>query len=94
MPYYSREIVIPCEFLNCPENRYPFLVDEIFRGTNTLERVAASAATLRYLTRMSMAWATTHGMGIHGMFNQNNRAKARESLNRIGSLVYTLARSV
>ena len=37
-----------------------FLVDEIFRGTNTVERIAASTAVLRYLGGKSMVLATTH----------------------------------
>ena len=62
--YYSREIELLREFLNCPENRYLFLIDEIFRGTNTVERVAISAATLRYLTRNNMALVTTHDIEL------------------------------
>ena len=62
--YYSREIELLREFLNCPENRYLFLIDEIFRGTNTVERVAISAATLRYLARRNMFLVTTHDMEL------------------------------
>ena len=62
--YYSREIELLREFLDCPENRCLFLVDEIFRGTNTVERVAISAATLRYLTRRNMALVTTHDVEL------------------------------
>ena len=62
--YYSRELELLREFLNCTENRYLFLIDEIFRGTNTVERVAISAATLRYLTRNNMALVTTHDIEL------------------------------
>jgi len=62
--YYSREIELLREFLNCPENRCLFLIDEIFRGTNTVERVAISAATLRYLTRRNMTLVTTHDVEL------------------------------
>jgi hypothetical protein len=62
--YYSREIELLREFLDCPENRYLFLIDEIFRGTNTVERVAISAAALRYLTRRNMALVTTHDIEL------------------------------
>ena len=62
--YYSREIELLREFLNCDENRYLFLVDEIFRGTNTIERVAISAATLRYVTHRNMVLVTTHDIEL------------------------------
>jgi len=37
-----------------------FVVDELFRGTNALERGAASCAVLRYLTRRWVVIASTH----------------------------------
>jgi hypothetical protein len=37
-----------------------FLIDEIYRGTNTIERIAASAAVLRHLARRQLVLATTH----------------------------------
>ena len=65
--YYSREIELLREFLNCPENNYLFLIDEIFRGTNTVERVAISAATLRYLTRRNVLLVTTHDVELQSL---------------------------
>jgi DNA mismatch repair ATPase MutS len=62
--YYSREIELLREFLNCPENRCLFLIDEIFRGTNTIERVAISAATLRCLTHRNISLVTTHDIEL------------------------------
>jgi len=44
-----------------------FLIDEIFRGTNTLERIAASAAVLRHLGRSNLALVTTHDLELHGL---------------------------
>jgi DNA mismatch repair ATPase MutS len=43
-----------------------YLVDELFRGTNSAERIAASVEVLRYLTRTLNAciFATTHDMEI------------------------------
>ena len=67
--YYSREIELLREFLNCSENRYLFLIDEIFRGTNTIERVAISAATLRYLTGKNMVLVTTHDIELQPLLS-------------------------
>lgn len=41
-------------------NDWLFLLDETFRGTNPLERVAASAAVLRWLARDNLVLAATH----------------------------------
>ena len=37
-----------------------FVLDEVFRGTNTIERVAAAAAVLGHLARQGMVIASTH----------------------------------
>ena len=39
---------------------YLFLLDEPFRGTNPIERVAASAAVLRWMVQSNLVLATTH----------------------------------
>lgn len=39
---------------------YWFVLDEIFRGTNTLERVAAGCAVLRHLNRHGLVVVSTH----------------------------------
>jgi hypothetical protein len=65
--YYSREIEQIREFLNCPEDNFVFLIDEIFRGTNTIERIAISAATLRYLTQRNMVLVTTHDVELKSL---------------------------
>lgn len=41
-----------------------FLIDEILRGTNTVERVAGSAAILSFLCRHSTVLATTHDIEL------------------------------
>ena len=60
--YFFTEISQISEFIRIGdgEGTYLFLIDEIFRGTNTIERIAASAAVLRYLGRRQMILATTH----------------------------------
>jgi DNA mismatch repair ATPase MutS len=37
-----------------------FLIDEPFRGTNTVERIAISSAVLRYLANRHLVLASTH----------------------------------
>ena len=71
--YYSREIEQLQQFLNCDEDRYLFLIDEIFRGTNTIERIAISAATLRYLSRRNMALVTTHDVELQPLLADCSR---------------------
>jgi len=45
--------------------RHLFLIDEIFRGTNTTERVAAAAAVLAYLNHGDdMVIVATHDMEV------------------------------
>jgi hypothetical protein len=44
-----------------------FLIDEIFRGTNTLERVAASVAVLRDLAREQLVLVTTHDVELQDL---------------------------
>jgi hypothetical protein len=41
-----------------------FFVDELFRGTNTVERVAASSAVLKYMTSRWMVIASTHDQEV------------------------------
>lgn len=41
-----------------------FLIDEIFKGTNTEERVAAGAAVLNYLAQKNHVFATTHDLEL------------------------------
>jgi hypothetical protein len=71
--YYSREIEQIRDFLNCPENRFLFLIDEIFRGTNTIERIAIGAATLRYLSHRNMVLVTTHDVELQPMLSDCSR---------------------
>ncbi len=48
-------------------NSYIFLVDEIFRGTNTVERLAASTAVLKYLNNHSIIFVTTHDVELQDL---------------------------
>lgn len=41
-----------------------FVIDEIFRGTNSIERMAAGGAFLKYLSRQSLVFASTHDLEL------------------------------
>ncbi|HLO68402.1 MAG TPA: hypothetical protein VK188_15365 [Holophaga sp.] len=47
-----------------------FLVDEIFRGTNTPERLASAAAVLRHLAERHLVLVTTHDGELQGMVGE------------------------
>ncbi len=59
--YFFTEIKRVLEFVNSsPDARFVFLLDEIFRGTNTQERIACSVAVLGHLARSQTVLVTTH----------------------------------
>lgn len=60
--YFFTEIKQVLEFtrLDAAAPLHVFLIDEIFRGTNTIERIASSAAVLRHLAAHHIVFATTH----------------------------------
>jgi hypothetical protein len=64
--YFFAEIQQILEFIRT-EEAGPcclFLIDEIFRGTNTVERVAASTAVLHHLGQRQLVLATTHDVEL------------------------------
>jgi hypothetical protein len=71
--YYSREIEQIREFLNCAENSCLFLIDEIFRGTNTVERISISASVLRHLSRRNSVLVTTHDVELQPLLSDCSR---------------------
>lgn len=46
---------------------YLFLLDEIFRGTNTLERISAATAVLHHLGLAHLAMVTTHDLELQDL---------------------------
>lgn len=65
--YYLAEAESVLELVRASEGTIPhlFLLDEIFRGTNTTERVAAGAAVLAYLSRgPHLTLVATHDLEI------------------------------
>lgn len=69
--YYIVEIRSLQRILNkASESRVPVLcfIDEVLRGTNTLERIASSSQILAYLTRKgAMCFAATHDIELTNM---------------------------
>jgi DNA mismatch repair ATPase MutS len=64
--YYYKEIESILEFIILSKNggKYLFLVDEIFRGTNTVERLSSAAAVLNYLCKKNITMVTTHDLEL------------------------------
>lgn len=69
--YYYKEIEAILEFIRISEisNDHIFLIDEIFRGTNTIERLSSATAVLSYLCRKNIGMVTTHDMELQGLLN-------------------------
>jgi hypothetical protein len=67
--YFFSEIKQVQEFtgLGADGPLHVILIDEIFRGTNTIERIASSAAVLRHLARTQVVLATTHDAELQAM---------------------------
>jgi hypothetical protein len=60
--YFFAEIKQILDFIRVEKTEalHVFLIDEIFRGTNTIERIASSVAVLRHLAKDHMVLVTTH----------------------------------
>lgn len=69
--YYAVELERIREMLQDAEGDqlHLFLVDEIFRGTNTLERISAATAVLRHLSRAHLALVTTHDLELQDLLS-------------------------
>ncbi|PCJ28027.1 MAG: hypothetical protein COA96_02370 [SAR86 cluster bacterium] len=64
--FYFSELERLNEFLKITEKggNCLFLIDEIYRGTNTVERVAGAAAVLQELASNSIVFVTTHDIEL------------------------------
>ncbi|HEY4249308.1 MAG TPA: hypothetical protein VGM64_20970 [Lacunisphaera sp.] len=64
--YFFAELKQIQDFIEAAAGEVPhlFLIDEIFRGTNTIERISASTAVLRHLARRQMVLVTTHDLEL------------------------------
>ena len=65
--YYQSEVESILSLVLASSDTFPrhlFLLDELFRGTNSIERVAAGASVLKYLVRNHFVVAATHDMEV------------------------------
>ncbi|MBU0474479.1 MAG: hypothetical protein KKF62_09975, partial [Bacteroidetes bacterium] len=71
--YFFVEVEQLQEFMKLSEKseKYLFLIDEIFRGTNTIERLASSSAVLDYLNNKSLVLVTTHDIELQNLLGDS-----------------------
>lgn len=65
--FYMKEVLTIKEMIRESESNLPnlFLLDELFKGTNTLERIAAGKAVLSYLSKNNnYVFASTHDIEL------------------------------
>jgi hypothetical protein len=65
--YYFAELERLLGFLQAEERLHLFLIDEIFRGTNTVERLAAATAVLHRLGRGHLFLVTSHDLELEAL---------------------------
>jgi DNA mismatch repair ATPase MutS len=71
--YYLAEVESVLALIRAKESgdQHLFLLDEIFRGTNTTERIAAAYAVLAHLNRgLDLVVVATHDVEVLGLFGQ------------------------
>lgn len=74
--YYMAEVESILRIVNASKtnNVHLFIVDEIFRGTNSVERTAASVEVLKYLVNgKDFTILATHDLQLTEMLNRNYR---------------------
>jgi DNA mismatch repair ATPase MutS len=65
--YYFEEVLTIKEMINYADNQYPnlYLLDELFKGTNTIERISAGKAVLSSLTKNNhIVFVSTHDIEL------------------------------
>ena len=85
--YFIVEIRSLKRIVGALNGRRPALcfIDEILRGTNTVERLAASASLLRYLaTQNCLCMAATHDQELTAMLPKYRQVHFREELTPAG----------
>ena len=71
--YYFEEVLTIKEMIEMSQNGTSnlFLLDEIFKGTNTIERISAGKAVLSYLnTKNNIVFVSTHDIELADMLNE------------------------
>lgn len=71
--YFFVEVEELQDFINISERNkdYLFLIDEIFRGTNTVERLAISTSVLEHLNRHGRVLVTTHDIELQELLEDS-----------------------
>lgn len=75
--YYLQEVLRVKKLIEASKDRDPclFVLDEIFKGTNTIERVSGGKAILSYLNkRNNTVLVSTHDIELTEMLEQENYA--------------------
>ncbi len=69
--YYYKEIESILEFLrlSTKSGKYLFVIDEIFRGTNTIERISAATSVLKYMGIQNYIFVTTHDIELQELLS-------------------------
>ena len=64
--YYFKEVEKMRSIIRMSKEKgkYIFIIDEIFRGTNTIERLAISTATIKYIAKHNISLITTHDIEL------------------------------
>ena len=68
--YYLQEVTVMKELIDNVQSGYRniFLIDEIFKGTNTAERIASAKAILSYLKKSgNLVFVSTHDVELSGL---------------------------
>lgn len=71
--YYFEEVLTIKEMIDQSANGKPnlFLLDEIFKGTNTVERISAGKAVLSYLAKgKNIVFVSTHDIELADLLNE------------------------
>lgn len=71
--YYFTEVEEIHKFLELSRRKdnYLFIIDEIFRGTNTIERLGISAAVLKHLNHNNIVLVTTHDIELQELLDNS-----------------------
>jgi hypothetical protein len=67
--FYFQEVKTIKEMINCCEMEHSnlYLLDELFKGTNTIERIAAGKAVLSYMSKANIVFVSTHDIELTGL---------------------------
>jgi DNA mismatch repair ATPase MutS len=73
--YYLKEVLIIKELIEASEDESPslFVLDEIFKGTNTIERISAGKGILSFLNKKNhMVLVSTHDVELTELLENDN----------------------